>query len=43
MQLKDKGLFREQCYVNGEWVDADSGVTFDVNNPCQQSKVGVRA
>lgn len=40
MQLKDKGLFREQCYVNGEWVDADSGVTFDVNNPANNQRLG---
>ena len=40
MQLKDKGLFREQCYINGEWVDADSGVTFDVNNPATNQRLG---
>ena len=40
MQLKDKGLFREQCYVNGEWVDADSGITFDVNNPATNQRLG---
>ena len=22
MELKDPKLFRQQCYVNGEWVDA---------------------
>ena len=40
MQLRDKGLFREQCYVNGEWVHADSGVTFDVNNPANNQRLG---
>lgn len=40
MQLKDKGLFREQCYINGEWVNADSGVTFDVNNPATNQRLG---
>ena len=33
MHLKDPQLLREQCYVNGEWVGADSGVTFEVTNP----------
>ena len=33
MRLKDPQLLREQCYVNGEWVGADSGVTFEVTNP----------
>ena len=40
MQLKDKGLFREQCYVNGEWVDADRGATFDVINPANNQRLG---
>ena len=22
-QLKDMSLFRQQCYIDGEWVDAD--------------------
>ncbi len=33
MQLKDRSLFRSQAYVNGKWVDADSGATFAVTNP----------
>lgn len=40
MQLKDKKLFRQQCYVDGEWVDADSGETFDVNNPANDETLG---
>ena len=40
MQLKDKGLFREQCYINGEWVDADRGATFDVINPANNQRLG---
>lgn len=31
--LKDAALFRNQCYVNGEWIDADAGGTFDVFDP----------
>ena len=22
-ELKDPSLFREQCFINGQWVDAD--------------------
>jgi succinate-semialdehyde dehydrogenase/glutarate-semialdehyde dehydrogenase len=31
--MKDASLFREQAYINGEWVDADSGETDPVLNP----------
>ncbi len=30
-KLKDPSLFRQECYVNGEWVKAKSGKTFDVH------------
>jgi succinate-semialdehyde dehydrogenase/glutarate-semialdehyde dehydrogenase len=33
MRLKDPQLLRDKAYVNGEWVGADSGATFDVTNP----------
>lgn len=32
-QLKDQSLFIEQAYINGEWVDAKSGETFEVHDP----------
>lgn len=31
--LMDKSLVRAQAYLNGEWIDADDGSTFAVNNP----------
>jgi succinate-semialdehyde dehydrogenase/glutarate-semialdehyde dehydrogenase len=31
--LSDPGLLKTQAYINGEWVDADSGETFPVYNP----------
>lgn len=40
MQLKDASLFRQQCYVNGEWTHADSGANFPVNNPADNSVLG---
>ena len=40
MQIKDQSLFRQQCYVDGEWIDADSGETIDVTNPADGSVIG---
>ena len=40
MQLKDKSLFRQQCYIDGKWVDADSRATISVNNPADNSTLG---
>ncbi len=34
-RLKDPSLLCTQAYVNGAWVDADSGKTFDVINPAR--------
>jgi hypothetical protein len=31
LQLKDQSLFIEKAYINGEWVDAKSGETFEVH------------
>ena len=31
--LANADLLREQAWLNGEWVDADSGETFPVTNP----------
>ncbi len=33
LDLKDKTLFRTQCYVNGKWIDAISKDTISVDNP----------
>ena len=35
--LQDPSLFRNQSYVNGEWIDADSGTRFDIDNPADGS------
>jgi len=40
MQLKDKTLFRQQCYIDGKWVDAESRATISVNNPADNSILG---
>ena len=33
MDLQDPTLLRTQAYIGGEWIDADSGATFDVTDP----------
>jgi succinate-semialdehyde dehydrogenase/glutarate-semialdehyde dehydrogenase len=33
MNLKDSGLLKSQCYIDGQWVGADSGATRKVHNP----------
>ncbi len=33
MQLSNPALFRERCYINGAWRDAESGETLAVTNP----------
>jgi succinate-semialdehyde dehydrogenase/glutarate-semialdehyde dehydrogenase len=40
LPLKDPKLFRQQCYINGKWVDADNGKTVDVNNPATGEILG---
>jgi len=40
MQLSDSALFRQQAYVDGAWVDADSGATVDVTNPATGAVIG---
>lgn len=33
MNLKDQGLLKKQCFINGEWCNAESLKTIDVFNP----------
>ncbi|MBL6933292.1 MAG: aldehyde dehydrogenase family protein, partial [Rhodospirillales bacterium] len=40
MQLQDTSLFRQQCFIDGRWVNADDGLTFDVLNPADGSVLG---
>ena len=40
MQLSDSSLFRQQCYINGTWCDADDGSTLSVNYPATGDELG---
>ncbi len=38
--LNDSSLLREQCYINGQWVDADDGEVIQVANPSNHKVIG---
>jgi succinate-semialdehyde dehydrogenase/glutarate-semialdehyde dehydrogenase len=38
--LTDKNLFRQQCYINGAWCDADDGSIDDIFNPANLATMG---
>ena len=38
--LKDPKLFREQCYIDGAWADADGKGTLEVTNPATGDVIG---
>jgi len=40
LALKDPQLFREHCYLDGDWTSADSGNTFAVHNPATGETIG---
>jgi len=40
MKLKDPKLFRQQCYIDGQWVDADDREAIPVNNPASNAILG---
>jgi succinate-semialdehyde dehydrogenase/glutarate-semialdehyde dehydrogenase len=40
ISLKDPSLLRQQCYVDGAWVDADSGGKIEVTNPATGEVIG---
>jgi succinate-semialdehyde dehydrogenase/glutarate-semialdehyde dehydrogenase len=40
LSLKDPKLLRQQCYIDGRWVDADGGKTLAVTNPATGEVLG---
>ena len=40
IQLSDQRLFREQCYVDGAWIDADDGRAIKVTDPATGETIG---
>src|ERR1700716_3814681 len=40
MKLQDEKLFRQQCYIDGEWVDAFDRATIPVKDPASGETLG---
>lgn len=40
LNLKDPSLLRQQCFIDGQWCDANDGSTFDVVNPATGERLG---
>ncbi|HRD49873.1 MAG: NADP-dependent succinate-semialdehyde dehydrogenase [Candidatus Competibacter sp.] len=40
MQLRETTLFRQQCYVAGDWIDADGGAVSAIANPATGEMLG---
>ena len=40
LPISDQALFRQQCYIDGEWMEARSGRTIPVTNPADGSTLG---
>jgi len=40
LKLKDATLFRQQCYLDGAWVNAQSGKTLSIRNPATGEVLG---
>src|SRR5579863_5011307 len=40
MKLQDERLFRQHCYIDGEWVDAINRATIRVTNPANGETLG---
>ena len=40
MEIKDSKFYRDKCFINGEWVNADSGEKISVNNPANLKEIG---
>lgn len=40
MKLEDSKLFRQQAYIDGNWLDADTGQTIEVSNPATGEIIG---
>ncbi|MES9962966.1 MAG: aldehyde dehydrogenase family protein, partial [Candidatus Sedimenticola sp. 20ELBAFRAG] len=40
MKLSDSALFRQQCYINGNWANAADGSVLDVTNPANGALLG---
>ena len=40
MKITDFKLFRDKCFINGQWINADSSEIISVNNPATLEEIG---
>jgi succinate-semialdehyde dehydrogenase/glutarate-semialdehyde dehydrogenase len=40
ISIKNKSLFRQQAYINGQWSDAETENTYSIHNPFDFSEIG---
>ena len=40
MELNNKSLFKQECFIGGEWVNSINGETIEVENPATQETIG---
>ena len=40
INIKNKALLKDQCYINGEWVGAMDGSSSEVTNPANSERLG---
>ena len=40
INIKNKALLKDQCYINGEWVGANDGSSSEVTNPANSERLG---
>ncbi len=41
MTIQNFKLFRDKCYINGEWIEANSKDKISVNNPASLKEIGL--
>jgi succinate-semialdehyde dehydrogenase/glutarate-semialdehyde dehydrogenase len=39
LESQDRQLLRQQCYVDGNWINANNGRTLDVTNPAAGGRI----
>ena len=40
LNIKDIGIFHQQCFIDGGWLDADSGESIVIRNPATGETLG---
>ena len=40
INIKNKALLKDKCYINGEWMGANDGSSSEVTNPANSKKLG---